>query len=263
MELFDSHSHLYVEEFDPDRAAVVQRAREAGVSKIILPAIDLPTLDRLLEMCDDYAGLCYPLIGLHPTEVNAGYEDVLSVMWEKLQACDAFVGIGEVGLDFYWDQTYKKEQLAAFEIQIGWALEKHLPLVIHARSAHRELVDTLYKYKGEDLRGIFHCFAGTAEECDELLQFEGFCLGIGGVLTYRKSTLPEVVGRIPRSRIVVETDSPYLSPVPHRGKRNESAYLRDTVGCLAGCLNTTPEEVAKITFENAEKLFFRPKIKQK
>lgn len=263
MELFDSHSHLYLEDFDQDRAAVVQRAREAGVSKIILPAIDLSTLDRLFEMCDDYTGLCYPLIGLHPTEVNAGYEDVLSVMWKKLLAGDAFVGIGEVGLDFYWDQTYKKEQLAAFEIQIGWALEKHLPLVIHARSAHRELVDTLYKYKGEDLRGIFHCFAGTVEECDELLQFEGFCLGIGGVLTYRKSTLPEVVDRIPRSRIVVETDSPYLSPVPHRGKRNESAYLRDTVGCLAGCLNTTPEEVAKITFENAEKLFFRPKIKQK
>lgn len=259
MRIIDTHSHIYLEEFDEDRPAVVDRARERHVSKIILPAIDLVSLDRLLRMCEDYAGLCYPLLGLHPEEVKDDYRDVLTQMKSKLSAPGApYVGVGEIGLDFYWDQTYREQQLCAFEEQVQWALEYHLPLVIHARSAHKEVVSTLYKYKGESLRGIFHCFGGTEEECRELLEFEGFCLGIGGVLTFKKSSLPQVLKDVPLSRLVVETDAPYLAPVPHRGKRNESAFVFDTLSKLAQVKEVPLEEAARITTENAEKLFFHP-----
>lgn len=188
MIIIDTHSHIYLEEFDTDRDDVISRAKERGVSKIILPAIDLDSLGRVLKTCHDFPGFCYPLLGLHPEEVKTNYRDVLNQMKPLLGNGDSpFIGVGEVGLDFYWDQTYREEQIRAFEIQIGWAIEFNLPLIIHSRSAHRELVDTLLKYKSDSLRGIFHCFGGTQEECEELLQFSGFYLGIGGVLTCRAS----------------------------------------------------------------------------
>lgn len=257
MRIVDTHSHIYLEEFDSDRPQVVQRALEAGVEKIILPAIDLPTLYRVDAMCHDYPGVCYPLIGLHPTELGTDYAQVLQQMKNRLDNADGFyIGIGEIGLDLYWDTTYRKEQLAAFDIQLQWALEKHLPVVIHARSAHRELVEVVSHYKDEPLRGIFHCFSGTQDECQELLQFSGFLLGIGGVLTYKKSTLPAVIKDVPLERIVLETDSPYLSPVPHRGKRNESAFTYDTLCYLAKIKELPVEQVAQITTRNAENLFW-------
>lgn len=257
MKIIDTHSHIYLEEFDEDRSEVVARARERQVGKIILPAIDLTSLDRLLDMCREYSGYCYPLLGLHPEEVKGDYKEVLAAMKAKLAEPGApYVGVGEVGLDFYWDETYRKEQMQAFDEQVQWAIEYNLPLVIHTRSAHKELVSTLYKYKGENLRGIFHCFGGTEEECRELLEFEGFCLGIGGVLTFKKSTLPQVLRNVPLTRLVVETDAPYLAPVPHRGKRNESAFVFDTLTRLAEIKEVSLEEAAKQTTENAERLFF-------
>ena len=260
MTLIDTHSHLYLEEFDEDRAAVMERALACGVDRIILPAIDLKTLDRLLQMCQAYPEHCFPLLGLHPEELDTSYAQVLDQMKPWLNREDSpFIGIGEVGLDFYWDQTYKKEQFAAFETQIEWAIQYDLPLVIHARAAHHELVSTLFKYKEERLRGIFHCFSGTEDECQELLAFPGFYIGVGGILTFKKSTLPQVLQHVPLERIVVETDAPYMAPVPHRGKRNESAFVRDTAERLAQVKEITLEEVARITTQNAEKLFFSRK----
>lgn len=261
MNIIDTHSHIYLEEFDEDRADVLARAKQNHVGKIILPAIELQSLDRLMDMCRQNPGYCFPLLGLHPEEVKEDYHEILSRMKALLNVKDSpFIGIGEVGLDFYWDQTYRKEQIEAFETQIEWAIQYDLPLVVHTRSAHQELVSTLYKYKGEKLRGIFHCFCGTAEEAQELLCFDGFCLGIGGVLTFKKSTLPQALADVPLSRLVVETDSPYLAPVPHRGKRNESSFVYDTVVKLADVKNVSVEEVARVTTENAEKLFFTPQI---
>lgn len=257
MKLIDTHSHIYLEEFDEDRDLVIDRAKKKEVSKIILPAIGLDSLERLLKMCQENPGYCFPLLGLHPEDVNKEYREVLSVMKNKLdEPGHPFVGIGEIGLDFYWNDTFRKEQLDAFDIQIQWALEYNLPLVIHCRSAHQELMDTLYKYKGEKIKGIFHCFSGTEEECQDLLAFPHFFLGIGGVLTFKKSNLPKVIESVPLTRIVVETDSPYLAPVPHRGKRNESSFVYDTVVRLAEIKKLSVEEVADITTENAEILFF-------
>jgi len=257
MNIIDTHSHIYLEEFDSDREEVVHRAKEKGVTKIILPAIDLVTLDRLLRTCDEFPGYCYPSLGLHPEEVREDYPKVLAQMKSLLKENGStFIGIGEVGLDFYWDQTYKEEQIRAFETQIKWALEFNLPLIIHSRSSHRELVDTLLKYKSDSLRGIFHCFGGTQEECDELLQFSGFCLGIGGVLTFKKSSLPQIIKDVPLDRLVVETDSPYLAPVPHRGKRNESSFVYNVVMKLAEIKQLPGDVIAETTTRNAENLFF-------
>lgn len=256
MKIIDTHSHIYLEEFDQDRPEVMERAQAAGVEKIMLPAIDMKTLPRLLAMCKEYPQSCFPMLGLHPTELDENYAYTLSQMKDFLREGHPFLAIGEVGLDFYWDETFRKEQLAAFDTQIQWSLEYGLPLIIHARSAHCELVNTLYNYKDEPLCGIFHCFSGTPEERDELLDFPGFYLGIGGVLTYKKSTLPQVIENVPLDRIVVETDSPYLAPVPHRGKRNESAYVYDTVCALAKIKGVDAEQVALITTDNAERLFW-------
>lgn len=259
--IVDTHTHLYCEEFDADRSAVVARARQAGVGCLIMPCIDLPTLPRLTAMCDDYPGLCYPMMGLHPEEVRDDWTQVLDEMKGLLDAdrCDGgphrFVGIGEVGLDFYWDATYKQQQLEALECQVAWAAENKLPLVIHSRSAFPELYSLFDRHRGEGLTGIFHCFGGTLEEAQALLSFEGFMLGIGGVLTYKKSTLPEVLRALPSDRIVVETDSPYLAPVPHRGQRNESAFIADTLTKLADVWQCTPDEAAQITTANASRIF--------
>ena len=257
MQIVDTHSHIYLEEFDTDRPEVILRAQQAGIQKIILPAIDWVTIDRVDATCRQYPDICYPLIGLHPTELGADYKDVIQQMKQHYDENPKFyIGIGEVGIDLYWDTTYKQEQLAAFDLQIQWAIEKNLPVVVHARSAHRELVETVSHYKDEKLRGIFHCFSGTADECQELLQFSGFFLGIGGVLTYKKSTLPAVIKDVPLDRIVLETDSPYLAPVPHRGKRNESAYTYDTLRFLSQVKELPIDQVAEVTTQNAEKLFF-------
>lgn len=254
--IIDTHSHLFVEEFNEDRSEVMCRAREAGVQHILMPNIDLSTVEPMLRVCGAYPEFCYPMIGLHPTEVKADYRQDLDALREILVSHPkTFIAIGEVGLDLYWDKTYKQEQLSVLEEQIGWALEYDLPLVIHSREAFAELYNLFSHYKDTPIRGVFHSFTGTAEEAQSLLEFPGFLLGVNGVVTFKKSTLPEALSEVPLSRLVVETDSPYLAPTPYRGKRNESAYIARVVERLAEIFSCSPEVVAEQTFINATNLF--------
>jgi TatD DNase family protein len=254
--IIDTHSHLFVEEFDVDRSEVMQRAREVGVQHVLMPNIDLASVAPMLQVCQEYRGFCYPMLGLHPTEVGADYPVVLSKLKALLdKQPQTFLAIGEVGLDLYWDKTYKDEQIAALEEQIAWALEYDLPLVIHSREAFDEIYTLFSRYKDSSLRGIFHSFTGTADEAQALLEFPGFLLGINGVATFKKSTIPEALSHVPLTRVVVETDSPYLAPVPYRGKRNESAYVVRVVEKLAEIYGLTAESVAAQTYANAATLF--------
>ncbi len=256
----DTHSHIYGQEFQDDRVEALQRAKDAGVQRILLPNINAESIAPMLQLCDQYPGYCYPMMGLHPEDVREDWPAVLDAMHRLLEAeAHPYIAVGEVGLDFYWDTTYREQQLEAFARQVQWALDFNLPLVIHTRSAHREVVDVLSGFPAERLTGVFHCFGGALQEAEELLEkFPNFCLGIGGVLTYKKSTLPEVVRQVPLERIVLETDAPYLSPVPYRGKRNESAYVMATAQRLAQERNVALEEVQRVTEANVQRLF--PKV---
>ncbi len=256
----DTHTHLFCTEFDEDRASVVERAIAAGVTRLCLPSIDAETLPSLLRMCDEFPAVCYPMIGLHPTEVAADYETVLQGMEQQLQASNRFIAVGEVGLDFYWSEEFREQQISAFEAQIGWAKRAGLPLAIHSRNAFKELVEVMDKHRSAGLQGVFHCFSGSDEEAEKLLSYDGFFLGVGGVLTYKKSTLPAVLASVPLERIVLETDSPYLSPVPFRGKRNESAFVPYIAQMLAQIYGCSVERVAEVTTQNALRLF--PKLKK-
>ena len=258
IEFVDTHTHLFVTEFDIDRADAVRRAVDAGVGTLCLPAINGESLPSLMAMCDEFPSVCHPMIGLHPTELGDDYEAVLDRMYDILKSDDRFVAIGEVGLDFYWDDTRKREQEEVFRRQIEWALETGLPLAIHSRSAFDELYAVMDDYRGRGLSGVFHCFSGSEEEALKLLSFDGFYLGIGGVVTYKKSTLPDVLKCVSLERVVLETDSPYLAPVPKRGKRNESAYVPYIADFLAALYGCSVEQVAAVTTANARKLF--PKI---
>lgn len=261
--LIDTHSHLFVEEFADDRHEVIRRAREAGITRIVMPNIDASSIEPMLQMCTEYRGYCYPTIGLHPTEVKEDYRQVLAQMKPLLDASargeaahTPFIAIGEVGLDFYWDTTYKQEQLAALETQIAWALEYDLPIIIHSREAFAELYALFSHYKDTPLRGVFHSFTGTTYEAHALLEFPGFVLGINGVATFKKSTLPEALRDVPLARLVVETDSPYLAPTPYRGKRNESAYVVRVAERLAEIYQCPTEQVTRQTYDTSYRLFF-------
>ena len=257
--MIDTHSHIYGPEFDEDRKQVVERAREAGVEYILLPNINAESISPMLGLAAQYPGYCFPMMGLHPEDVHEDYRSVLDRLWPLLrQPAHPYIAIGEVGLDFYWDTTYREQQLDAFEQQVIWARDLRLPLVIHTRSAHRELVEIMERHRSEHLTGIFHCFGGTREEAEELLSFEGFVLGIGGVLTYKKSSLPEVLKSVPLERVVLETDAPYLAPVPFRGRRNESAYVAHTLRRLAEVYDCPPERVDEVTTNTAKRLFHLP-----
>ncbi len=252
----DTHTHLFVAEFDADRDAAVQRALQAGVAKLCLPCIDAASIAPINAMCEKYPDVCYPMIGLHPTDVGDDYRGQLQAMQELLNARNRYIAIGEVGLDFYWDDSRKQEQFDAFRTQISWAVQYDLPLVIHSRNAFFDLYSIMEEHRTCNLRGIFHCFSGTADEAAKLLSFENLMLGIGGVLTYKKSTLPQVLAdAVPLERIVLETDSPYLPPVPYRGKRNESAYIPEIAKFLASLYGVDIGEVARATTANAQKLF--------
>ncbi len=261
--IIDTHSHLFVEEFDEDRTEVVRRVREAGVTHVVMPNIDAQSVPSMLQVCAEYPDLCHPTIGLHPTEVKEDYRQVQAAMKAQLDASirgeavhAPFVAIGEVGLDLYWDTTYKLEQMSALEEQIAWALEYNLPIIIHSREAFNELYSLFSHYKGTPLHGVFHSFTGTADEAKALLEFPGFVLGINGVVTFKKSTLPEALRDVPLSRLVVETDSPYLAPTPYRGKRNESTYVVRVVEKLAEIYQCSSEQVAQQTYNTAYNLFF-------
>lgn len=251
--IIDTHTHLDGTEFDEDRDEVIARAKEAGIGKVFLPSIDLKSIDSVLAVCNRYPDYAYPMIGLHPEEVKPNYRDILSEM--KKHISPQFIAIGEVGLDYYWSREFEKEQLNAFEEQVKWAVEYQLPLMIHCRKGQQEMVSLLKKYEKDLPGGVFHCFTGNEKEAAQLLQFKNFALGIGGVLTFKKSHLPEVLPAIPLSRIVLETDSPYMAPVPMRGKRNESAFTVYVLQKMADCYGISTEEVAEATNKNVERIF--------
>lgn len=253
-DFIDTHTHLFTEEFDDDREQAVVRAKEAGVTRMFMPNIDDTSVEAMLALCNSHDG-CYPLIGFHPTSVDADWKERLAVVRHWLDSSQKFYGIGEVGMDLYWDRTYRTEQMKAFEEQIGWALEKNLPLIVHCREAYPELFEVMEPYRHTGLRGIFHSFGGTADEAARLLEFPDFMLGINGVVTFKKSTLPQVLPHVPLQRIVLETDSPYLAPVPFRGRRNESVNLVKVAEKLSDIYALPLGTIAETTTENALKVF--------
>ena len=255
MRLVDSHSHLFLEEFQSDLPQVMERAQAAGVSHIFMPNIDSTTIDSMLSVCNTYNDYCFPMIGLHPTSVNADYEKELEIVARELRSFNKYIAIGEVGMDLYWDKTFLKEQQIVLDKQINWALEYDLPVVIHCRDAFGYIYNVLEPYKNTSLKGVFHSFTGTDDEAARILEFSGFLIGINGVVTFKKSRLPEVLTKIPLEKIVLETDSPYLTPVPNRGKRNESAYVKDTLMKVSDIYRMSPEAVGRVTSENALKVF--------
>ena len=253
MIFIDTHTHLDGEEYAADRDEVVARAKAAGVAMVFIPAISTDNIPAVLDTCRRYPGFAKPMIGIHPEEVRADYEQQIAKA--KTMMTPEVIDIGEVGLDFYWSREYEQEQLKAFEMQVQWAVEAHLPLMIHCRKAQQEMVAILKRYEADLVGGVFHCFTGNEQEAAQLLRFNRFALGIGGVLTFKKSKLPDVVKDIPLSRIVLETDSPYMAPVPKRGERNESAYVEHVLHKMALCHGKSADEVAHITTHTALSIF--------
>lgn len=253
MQFVDTHCHLDGEEFREDIEAVITRAREAGVAAIGIPGINLQSLETVIDVCHRYPNYCYPMLGLHPEDVKADWREVL----ERIKAAitPEVIAIGEVGLDYYWSREFEKEQLEAFEEQVRWAVELQLPLMIHCRKAQNEMVAIIKKYQKDIPGGVFHCFTGNEHEAEELLQFDRFVLGVGGVSTFKKSHLPEVLPAVvPLDRIVLETDAPYMAPVPKRGERNEPAYVAYVLKRLAEAYGVSEEELAQKTNDNCKKV---------
>lgn len=253
--LVDTHTHLFTEEFDEDRELAVIRAEQAGVKRMFMPNIDDTSVDDMLALCNRHE-FCFPMIGFHPTSVDAGWQERLSVIEQWLRTSgQRFYGIGEVGMDLYWDKTFKKEQMEVLHRQIGWALEFGLPLIIHCREAYPELLEVMEPYKHTELQGIFHSFTGTLDDAEKLLEYPHFMLGINGVVTFKKSNLSQVLKQVPLERVVLETDSPYLAPVPYRGRRNESSFLVKIAEKLSEIYDVSYDVVGQTTTENALKVF--------
>jgi TatD DNase family protein len=252
--MIETHSHIYSEDFDADRAETVQRAKEAGVQHIILPNCDSSTLAPMLALKAEYPGYCHAAIGLHPTSVKEDYLDELALVKSELKRRN-YLAVGEIGIDLYWDKTFLNEQTKAFQQQLNWALEYKLPVIIHVRDSFRETMQILEQYKNKGLTGVFHSFTGTIEEAKEIIAFGGFKLGINGIVTFKNSGLAAVVKQIELEHILLETDSPYLTPAPHRGKRNESAYVSLVCKKLAEVYNCSTEQIDNQTTQNALSLF--------
>jgi TatD DNase family protein len=251
--IIDTHSHLYLEEFSNEIEQIIIRSKNSGVEKIYLPAIDSQTTQLLLQLEQQFPDYCIAMMGLHPCYVKENYKSELEQVSLLLQQ-RKFVAIGECGLDFYWDKTFVKEQYEALEQQIEWALKYQLPIVLHTRNATQETIDVIKKYADKGLKGIFHCFGGSTDEANQIIEM-GFCLGIGGVVTYKNAGLDIVLKEIDLKHIVLETDSPYLTPASHRGKRNETSYLKIIAEKIAEIKNCSYEEVANVTTQNAFSLF--------
>ncbi len=254
----DTHAHLDGEEFQGDLDAVVQRAREAGCQRVLVPAIDRASLDSVPAVCLRYPAYAYPMMGLHPEEVREDWPEVLDAMHGVLLGDPRYVAIGEVGLDYYWSRDYEAEQLEAFERQVQWSVELQLPLMIHCRKAQNEMVAVLRRYADRLPGGVFHCFTGNVQEAHQLLDIPGFALGIGGVLTFKKSHLPETLPVcVPLDRIVLETDAPYMAPVPLRGQRNEPSFVPHVIRRLAEAYGVSEEQVCDTTEATVLRLFPR------
>jgi TatD DNase family protein len=253
MKLIDTHSHIYLPEYEADIQKVIINAQDVGVELIILPAIDSTHFFRLQDIVSRYEGYCLPLMGVHPSSINRNYVNELDFAYQNLLN-GQYVGIGECGIDLYWDKSFVKEQIIAFETQVSWALEFDLPIIIHQRESFEEIFHVLNNFKEKKPKGIFHCYSGDIKTAEICIEME-FLLGIGGVVSFKKSMMAEVVKEIPLKYLVLETDAPYLAPVPYRGKRNEPAYIQLIANHIAHILNIEIEEVAAITSANAKNLF--------
>ncbi len=259
MSLIDTHCHLYSEDFEADLKLVIDRAHRSGVEKIFLPAIDSESHERLISLSPKPAVIShspieiYPMMGLHPCSVKENFEQELKLVYEYLNSGEKFYAVGEIGLDYHWDLTFKDQQVTVFERQIEWAIARNLPIVIHSRKSTYDCIASLRKFNGA-AKGIFHCFSGSLEEAREITKL-GFYLGIGGVVTYKNSSLNELLPRIGLEHIVLETDAPYLPPVPHRGKRNEPSYTKLICEEIGRIMKMGYGDVANITTQNALKVF--------
>jgi TatD DNase family protein len=252
--MIDSHSHIYSEEFDDDRDEVIQRAKAAGITKIILPNVDSQSLNRMLDVEAKYPNFCFSAIGLHPTSVKKDYKSELDIIKSELERRE-YIAIGEIGIDLYWDKSFRDEQIIAFKQQLDWSLQYQLPVIIHIRDAFDETMEVLETYKNKGLRGVFHSFTGNIDQANQIIKLGGFYIGINGIVTFKNSGLAETVSKIPLKYILAETDSPYLTPSPFRGKRNESSYIKFVYEKLATVLSVNIEQIVKITSLNSCKLF--------
>lgn len=252
--MIDSHTHLYCDDFDADRDEVVRRAQEAGVTHVVLPNENLESLDRVHAMHERYPDYTSMAIGLHPEDVDAGYRQVLDKM-EPLVATGRYVAVGEVGIDLYWDATWRSEQIEALTIQLEWCRRYDLPFIIHCRNGLDECIEAIDRVGGHNLRGVMHSFTGTADDVERLRRHGDFYFGVNGIVTFKKSAVPALLPAIGLNRLLLETDSPYLAPVPNRGKRNESAYVPLVCKAVADALGTTAAEVERVTDANARSLF--------
>lgn len=252
--MIDTHIHIDGDEYATDRAEVIARAQAAGCKAMLVPGVDAKSVHTVREVCEQYPGFCYPMLGLQPEEVDADWRDTLRTIHDALDTVRP-VAIGEVGLDFHFSRDYEAQQREAFEMQVAWSIERRLPLNIHCRKAQNELMAILRPYADRLLPGVVHCFSGNENEAREILALPGFCLGIGGVLTFKNCHLADTLATVPLERIVLETDAPYLAPTPLRGKRNESANLTYVILRLAEIYHTTPAHIEHVTDENARRIF--------
>ncbi|MBR4301925.1 MAG: TatD family hydrolase [Bacteroidales bacterium] len=254
VQLIDTHSHLYDEAFDEDIDIVINNALEKGVTKIILPAIDSSTIERQKKLSASYPDIFYQMIGVHPTSIKEDYRKELDVVYNEISTnADSYLAIGEIGLDYYWDTTFAHEQQTALITQIEWANKYQKPVALHVRNAYTEMFEVLEKHS-VDRRGVLHCFSGTLSDAKKAVDM-GYMLGIGGVVTFKKNELAKIVAELPLQNILLETDAPYLAPTPYRGKRNESAYVLNVAQMVAEIKNTSLEQVAETTLQNAVELF--------
>ncbi len=252
--LFDTHTHIYLPEFDADRADTVQRAVDAGVTRMMLPNVDTDTVNSLTALLQQYPRLCIGAMGLHPTSVDTGYKSALDRI-APLFDNDHYHAVGEIGIDLYWDKTYLHEQVDAFEVQVRWAAERNLPIIIHCREAFELIVEVLRRVSHLAPRGVFHSFGGSPANLNTIALLGDFFIGVNGIATFKKSSLTPMVDAIPLERLVIETDAPYLAPVPFRGKRNEPAFVRYTAEFIAMRKGISVADIEQITYENACRLF--------
>ena len=253
MILTDTHTHLYAEQFDEDREEVIVKALELGIKRFFIPAIDSTYYDRMFALEQAFPENMFLMAGLHPTHVKADFQEELAFVKKQLET-KQFYAIGEIGMDLYWDKSFIKEQQEAFRMQISWAKEKKLPIVIHCRDAFEEIFEIMDVVCDDDLNGIFHCFTGNKEQAERIISY-GFKLGIGGVITFKNGGLDKFMSDIPLEHVVLETDAPYLAPAPYRGKRNESSYLINVLGKLVDIYGIDPEEITRITTSNSKEVF--------
>lgn len=254
--MIDTHTHVYAKDFESDFDEVIRRAQKAGVKKMLLPNIDMESVEALHKMADEYPTFCFPMIGIHPTSVDASWKNDLSSV-KKLLADnkDRYVAIGEIGMDLYWDKEHAVEQKLSFEEQLRWSAEYDLPVSIHSRNAVQEVVRSIKNVGAENLRGVFHSFGGDTDDLKKVMELKNFKIGVNGVVTFKNSAMPTVLKEMDLSDIILETDAPYLAPVPYRGKRNEPSYLPLIAAKLAEIYNTSIDQVIRITSENAADLF--------